>query len=425
MVATLCCPYFNADDRRTELPSLAVVLRRLHRIAPACRRHEHGTYTPPDELSAVISRRWLVCLALATLVLLGVGVAGGAAVADSDGAVDQPSAGEFPQIDEGPDPDATVTRISVGPDGSAVWSLTVRMRLDSNESVEGFEAFEQEFEANRSRYIGQFRDRMTGVVGNAETVTGREMTATEFESEIGIQEVPRRWGYVTYRFEWEGFATVDDGVTVGDVFRGGLFLDDADVLIIEAPSGYGSDTTDPTPDETADGQLQWNGPVSFDDQRPEVRFVPEATAQSGGEAGLLPTPVLLGSIAAIFVGLAAVYTRRRDSEDSMVADGETEEAGRVDAGRGGNGPDLDSSDDDGGDPLELDELATDEDRVIALLEAEAGRMRQAEIADRLDWSASKTSRVISELADDDAVEKLRIGRENVIDFVDDTGDSDS
>lgn len=375
----------------------------------------------------MISRRWLVCLALGLLVVLGAGVAAGAAVADSDAAVDQRASGEIPQIEEGPDPDATVTRISVRPNGSAVWSLTVRMRLDSNESIEGFEAFEEEFEANRSRYLGQFRDRMTGVVGNAETVTGREMTATEFESEIGIQEVPRRWGYVTYQFRWDGFATTDDGVTVGDVFRGGLFLDDDDVLIVEPPSGYESDTADPTPDETGEGQLQWNGPVSFDDQRPQARFVPAGSASSGGGAGLLPTPVLLGSVALVLVGLAAAYRLRRDSdsEPPVASDRDIEQAGGVDAGGATSDADPTGSGADVGDPLGLDELATDEDRVTALLSAEGGRMRQAEIADRLDWSASKTSRVISALADEDAVEKLRIGRENVIDLVDDTGDSDA
>jgi hypothetical protein len=371
----------------------------------------------------VISRRWLVCLAVGLIVVLGVGVAAGTSVADSGDALDQRASGEIPQVEEAPDPDATVTRISVQPDGSAVWSLTVRMRLDSNASVEGFQAFEEEFETNRSRYLGQFRDRMTGVVGNAETVTGREMSATEFDSDIGIQEVPRRWGYVTYRFRWEGFAAVDDGITVGDVFRGGLFLDDDDILIIEPPSEYESDTADPAADETGDGQLQWNGPVSFDDQRPQVRFVPSGSAQSGGGSGLLPTPVLFGSVVVLLVGLAAAYTLRRDSdsEHPVAPDRDTEQAGSVDGG----GADPVSSEDSGGDPLELDELATDEDRVIALLEAEAGRMRQAEIADRLDWSASKTSRVISDLAADDAVEKLRIGRENVIDLPEDAEDSDS
>lgn len=65
------------------------------------------------------------------------------------------------------------------------------------------------------------------------------------------------------------------------------------------------------------------------------------------------------------------------------------------------------------------ELVTDEDRVRRLLERNDGRMRQAAIAEELEWSASKTSRVVSGMADEETVEKLRIGRENVIDLLED------
>ncbi|WP_394357381.1 helix-turn-helix transcriptional regulator [Halorubrum alkaliphilum] len=44
------------------------------------------------------------------------------------------------------------------------------------------------------------------------------------------------------------------------------------------------------------------------------------------------------------------------------------------------------------------------------------RMRQSAIVEELDWSKSKTSRVLSRMADEGDVEKLRIGRENVIDL---------
>ena len=61
---------------------------------------------------------------------------------------------------------------------------------------------------------------------------------------------------------------------------------------------------------------------------------------------------------------------------------------------------------------------TDAERVREVLEAHDGRMRQAAIADELDWTASKTSRVVSDLVDEGTVEKLKLGRENLIDLVD-------
>jgi hypothetical protein len=60
---------------------------------------------------------------------------------------------------------------------------------------------------------------------------------------------------------------------------------------------------------------------------------------------------------------------------------------------------------------------TDEERVERALARERGRMRQSALATELEWSASKTSRVLSAMADDGRVEKLRVGRENVVDLV--------
>ncbi|MFC3958984.1 helix-turn-helix transcriptional regulator [Halovivax cerinus] len=58
------------------------------------------------------------------------------------------------------------------------------------------------------------------------------------------------------------------------------------------------------------------------------------------------------------------------------------------------------------------------ERVLDLLEANGGRIRQAEIAEECDWSASKTSRVVGELVDEGVVEKLQLGRENLVSMPD-------
>jgi len=59
-------------------------------------------------------------------------------------------------------------------------------------------------------------------------------------------------------------------------------------------------------------------------------------------------------------------------------------------------------------------LLSDEERVLALLRENGGRMKQADIVDATDWSNAKVSQLLSGMADDGAVEKLRIGRENLI-----------
>lgn len=59
-------------------------------------------------------------------------------------------------------------------------------------------------------------------------------------------------------------------------------------------------------------------------------------------------------------------------------------------------------------------VLTDEERVVDLLESSGGRMRQSRIVERTDWSKSKVSMLLSEMEEEGAVHKLRVGRENVI-----------
>lgn len=59
-------------------------------------------------------------------------------------------------------------------------------------------------------------------------------------------------------------------------------------------------------------------------------------------------------------------------------------------------------------------LLSDEEVVNQMLRAEGGRMKQSEIVTTTDWSKAKVSRLLSRLADEDEVTKVRLGRENLI-----------
>jgi uncharacterized membrane protein len=75
----------------------------------------------------------------------------------------------------------------------------------------------------------------------------------------------------------------------------------------------------------------------------------------------------------------------------------------------------------------LDEtLLSDEERVERLLESNGGRMKQAAIVEETDWSNAKVSQLLSSMDEEDRIDKLRIGRENLISFpdVDITGSND-
>ena len=358
-------------------------------------------------------------LALIAALVLGLIVAGpvaGTAPGSTDiASVESTQASPDIQTQSTPDTDTTTTRIAVRENGSAEWELTIRMALETDTDVEEFAAFQEEFEQNRTQYVGQFREQMTGVVENAAAATNREMTATAFEGETGVQEAPRRWGYVTYRFEWDGFAQTSEGtVTVGDVFRGGYFLSEDDILIIEGPGEYETESTDPNPDRQRSGELQYNGPASFENERPEAVFTDgSGTTDDGSNTPARGTSPLLFAV----TGLVLVLVVAGLAYGRHWLPGSDEKPPGEQASEATTAP-IDEAATSEPAVTDLDELATDEDQVVSLLESESGRIRQAEIADRLDWSPSKTSRVLSDLAEEGTIEKLRIGRENVIDLSD-------
>ncbi len=80
---------------------------------------------------------------------------------------------------------------------------------------------------------------------------------------------------------------------------------------------------------------------------------------------------------------------------------------------------------DGGDadgPVDP-ELISDEERVMRLLKDNGGRMKQAKIVEETGWSNAKVSQLLSEMAEDDQVEKLRLGRENIISLPEESDDA--
>ena len=59
-------------------------------------------------------------------------------------------------------------------------------------------------------------------------------------------------------------------------------------------------------------------------------------------------------------------------------------------------------------------LLSDEERVERLLAENGGRMKQSKIVEETRWSTAKVSQLLSSMDEADRVEKLRIGRENLI-----------
>ncbi|WP_436925576.1 helix-turn-helix transcriptional regulator [Halosimplex amylolyticum] len=105
---------------------------------------------------------------------------------------------------------------------------------------------------------------------------------------------------------------------------------------------------------------------------------------------------------------------------------DTASAGASAAGAGAAAAADESVDGDDEDDEIDEELLSDEERVERLIEQNGGRMKQAAIVQETGWSNAKVSQLLSSMDDDGRIDKLRIGRENLISFPDeDVADLDS
>jgi len=94
------------------------------------------------------------------------------------------------------------------------------------------------------------------------------------------------------------------------------------------------------------------------------------------------------------------------------AESSEQRSGAVEEGAAGAVADTEPESDD---EDEIDEtLLSDEERVLRLLEGNGGRMKQANIVTETGWSNAKVSQLLSGMDEDDEIQKLRIGRENLI-----------
>ncbi|WP_256297197.1 helix-turn-helix transcriptional regulator [Haloarchaeobius salinus] len=392
-------------------------------------------------------------LGVGALVLLAVGavvLAGGATAAapGPDGSVHTPpnstdtlgSAQEF---------DRTQFRIRVFENGSARFAIRYERQLSNESEREQFQQFATEFESNETELYTNFERRARDLVAFGRNETGREMTATGFQrSATEEPSFDGHVGIVTMSFRWTAFAqTADDRVVVADVFEGGFYIGPAqslvflpgDGLVFESVSPAGEFSA-PTPAES--DTVTWQGERSFSDQRPRVVYVPSTTPttsatttntdgggggttatetttsgpgdstatspEGGGSDGSLPMlPIMLGLVLVGLAGAVVWFSRRSEDDDTGTAATDSPSDGGDGGAAATESPAVEPSVPD-------EELLTDEDRVVDLLEENGGRMRQSNIVDETDWSKSKVSMLLSDMEDDGSISKLRVGRENIV-----------
>ena len=355
-------------------------------------------------------------LAALVAVTLAVSLAAGPGLAGADGRTLQTPDGF----------DSTTFRVTVYGNGSATWTIEHRQPLSTEGEVDEFEAYAAEFEANETELYRDFVEDAAALTEFGSRETGREMTAESFGRSAAVDPAQSQ-GTVRMSFRWENFASVTgDRVTVSDVFAGGFYIGTEQRMVFERGPGLAFASARPTPDTRSQPDslagsesVSWVGERSFNDSRPYVELGPRGAVQDGGETpgsaggdgpGMLPFLAL----AVIVLGVIGAVAWRSGAVAAVV--GSTGDDG---GSAGASATDSAESNPESGpqptpDPVNEADLLSDDDRVLKLLEANGGRMKQVDIVETTDWSKSKVSMLLSEMEDEGEISKLRVGRENII-----------
>ncbi|MFC7097989.1 helix-turn-helix transcriptional regulator [Halobaculum marinum] len=410
---------------------------------------------------------------LAALVVLLSVVAGPAAALTGSGSVPAPATAEpTPPSRLAPaGPAATVVgtprtnfSISLRADSAAEWTVETTIPLSDETDRAAFREYASEYESGDASG-GPSIDLFRNAAAQASEATGREMAISNVNRSTVLRN---QTGTLRLQFTWEGFlAQGENGTLVlGDAFEtpnNGTWLgslSDTQRLVIVPPEGYEvSDVSDGFRRSINDRRIIVEGPQTFEAGDIEIAY-------ASTEGGLnLPVAWIVGGGAVLLVAVAAIAYRRGglraadvvvpnvtvgDGEgdagaaanaNSTAGDASADAAAGVsehvpggkatpDAGTGAAATDADGAiageatavADDGHDATEDLELLSDEERVERLLEQNGGRMRQGDIVSGTGWSDAKVSQLLSAMADDGRIEKLRLGRENLISLADESAD---
>lgn len=327
--------------------------------------------------------RWSSVLACALAGLLCLAVAGGT-LAVHAAIVEQGT----DQV--GVDADDIVMEVDVQDDGDAHWQIQHRIRLEDQAEIDAFEELRGEIDDDPANFTERFRDRIEPTVADAAQATGRDMAVENVSIATDRRFIEREYGIVTYSYTWTGFAGVDEAdLHVGDALAG-TFLTEETSLVITWQEDYAVDEVRPDPDDDTASSVRWSGPREFADDEPHLVVTgDEPDDDPGGLPTWLALPALLAILVAAGGGWWYVSRDRPPTEPTTTA----EEAN----------PEADEA-----------PLLSNEERVLHLLEERGGRMKQQEVAEELDWTATKTSKVVGNLREDDELESFRLGRENVL-----------
>jgi hypothetical protein len=311
-------------------------------------------------------------------------------------------------------PKNTTFHVQLRPNGDAQWTITETFNLSDTNETRAFERTRDGFLAgtNDEDVLKGFRAANAA----AARATGRDMEIEDINRDYTIDDGQ---GQLLLSFNWTNFAAVNGSqLKLEDAFYtpSGTWLatlQSGQSLVISPPDGYVL-TNSPPNSYIDNGALRIDGSPTTTFERGDLDIVYTGGQNLGGPLLGGNIPLWIGVSLALIAGLvgAALYLNNRDEPQSTGTSAtDNREADRP--------ADESTSSDDKAESDDIDvELLSDEERIERLLTRNGGRMKQARIVNETGWSNAKVSQLLSSMDEDDRIDKLRIGRENLISFPD-------
>ncbi|WP_225335179.1 helix-turn-helix transcriptional regulator [Halomicrobium urmianum] len=337
----------------------------------------------------------------------------------ASGALAEAAVDESPAVQGAPSVDRTVFFVQLEPDGDATWEITHYSAVYGTDDREAFADLAERYESGELELATL--DVVRRAAEGADEATARNMTITDVERTSDADN-----GTLTLSLTWQNFARQDgDAYQVGDAFNtsNGLWLSgltEDQTLIMAVPDGYGIRSA---PKRHQDGRVRWEGPQEFTAADLSLTYIgngpgvttpgsPGTTSPPGGTDDR--NAIVWGGFFVLGVVVVGAYvlSRRDGGVPTTGPLGDAPEGEATPADEEAVAADPDPIDDVD------EELLSDEERVERLLERNGGRMKQADIVKETDWSNAKVSQLLSSMEEEDRIDKLRIGRENLISFPD-------
>lgn len=291
--------------------------------------------------------------------------------------------------------------------GNAWYIIEYRILLDSQDRINEFDEFKLVVEGNNT-HKAEFEARMRDIVTKAGIATSRPMAASEFDVSVTTQNsATGNYGIVRYSFTWGNFAEVSaSSVVIGDVFFGGQYISTGDTFIIKVPDEYEISEVTPTPDSERKSELIWSGPRNFNSGEPAV------VAEKSSSSFFF---VVLALLVLMVLGSGVIFYYRKKV-------GGQRPAPRVRSSKVEDmEPESKPEPDDPGlpEPVKPPEstvtrFESDDEIIISMLRQHGNAMMQTEIVKKSGFSKSKTSALLTSMAENGQIERVKKGRENLI-----------